>query len=169
MIPSARLAVRRIDLSGLVRLPGQALVVREVIAEIVVLHDIISRVVRRIDVDHLHAPVIAFLQELQHFEVVALDVEILRRVPVLALRLARAQRPHARRLRQAQRRVLAVPGEIVAVARIVDGVAEQIPQLVEIHLSIARDLREEARERLDVVLHEVFRFPVHFRHFVPPP
>ena len=60
--------------------------------EIVGIDEVVAGVVRRVDIDHLDLAEIAFLQELEDFQIIALDVEVFGSVPVLALRHAGAQR-----------------------------------------------------------------------------
>ena len=56
----------------------------------------------------------ALLQELEHLKVVALDVEVLRRVSILAFLGAGAKCIGGGRLRQTQRPPLAVPRKVIA-------------------------------------------------------
>ena len=60
--------------------------------EIVGVDEVVAGVVRWIDIDHLDLAEIALLQELENFQIVALNVEIFGGVPVLSLRHAGAQR-----------------------------------------------------------------------------
>ena len=59
--------------------------------KVILIDKVIARVVRRIDIDHLHLVEIGLLQALQHIEVVTLDVEVLRVVEVHALLTAGTQ------------------------------------------------------------------------------
>ena len=58
----------------------------------VAVDEVVPRVVRGIDVDHLDVTRIRGMQELQHFEIVALDVKVFRRVEVDRLLAARTER-----------------------------------------------------------------------------
>ena len=51
-------------------------IVRRTLGKIVLIDKIIAGVVRRINVDHLDLAQIGFLQELQHFQIISLDVEV---------------------------------------------------------------------------------------------
>ncbi len=51
--------------------------------KIIGIDEVVARVIRRVDINHLHLAEIAFLQELEHFQIVALDVEVFGTVPVL--------------------------------------------------------------------------------------
>ena len=63
-------------------------------------HKIVTGVVGRIDIDHLYLPVVSGLQELQHLQIVALDVQILGGIPVYAFLRAGTQRAGRALLRQ---------------------------------------------------------------------
>jgi hypothetical protein len=45
-------------------------------------HKVLAGVVRRVDVDHLHLAEVALLEDLERFEVVAFDEEVLRGVKI---------------------------------------------------------------------------------------
>ena len=62
------------------------------IKEIIMIHKIIARVIWRVNVYHLDLAHVGVLKQLQDFEVVALDIEVLCRVPIHALLGTRAQR-----------------------------------------------------------------------------
>ena len=98
---------------------------------------------------------IAFLQELQDFKVVALDIEVLGRIPVLALLLARTQSAGRGRLRKAERLALAVPAEAVALFLIVHIVAQQLAQDVEIDLPLLKCFGKKLLHRRQIFLHDI--------------
>ena len=81
--------------------------------EIVGVDEVVAGVVRRINIDHLDLTEIAFLQELEDFQIIALDVEVFGIVPVLALRHARAKRLPDRLVGFHDSRLLADPCELV--------------------------------------------------------
>ena len=141
-------------LSLIVDLPCNTLIVRNIIAKIVLVDEIFSRVVGRIDIYHFHLAMIALLQEFQDFEVVALDIEVLGRIPILALLLARAQRAGRGRLREAERLALAVPAEAVAFFLIVHIVAQQLTQDVEIDLAFLEGFGEKLLHRRQIFFHD---------------
>ena len=59
------------------------------VAELVLINKIVARVVWRVDIDHLDLAVVATLQEFQHLEVVAFNVDVIRvEGPVLAITAA---------------------------------------------------------------------------------
>ena len=60
--------------------------------ELVPIDKVVTCVVRRIDVDHLHLAQVALLQEFEDFQIVTFNIEVLRGVPVPAILFRRAQR-----------------------------------------------------------------------------
>ena len=60
--------------------------------KIIGIDKIVAGVVRRVNIDHFDLAEIALLQELEDFQIIALDVEVFGGVPVLALRHTGAQR-----------------------------------------------------------------------------
>ena len=58
--------------------------------EIVSIYEIISCIIRGINIDHLDLAEVTFLQDFQDFQIIALDIEILRGVPVATVRFYRA-------------------------------------------------------------------------------
>ena len=59
--------------------------------EIVCIDKIVARIIRRVNVNHFDFAQIALLQQLEYFQIVALNVEILGIIPVLAFFRAGAQ------------------------------------------------------------------------------
>ena len=151
MKPARRQRVLRQSSSNRIELACQFEEIADVVAEVVLVDPVCARVVRRIDVDELHLPRVALLQELQHFEVVALDHQVLRRVPVDALLGAWAQRAGAGGERELARGALAVPVEPVLLFVLVDGAAEQLPQHVEVDLPFDERLGEERAQAAEVL------------------
>ena len=78
--------------AGFVLLGGLEEVVLHAVGEVVVVDEVVARVVGRVDVDHLDLAEVGLLQELEDFEVVALDVEVFRLLEIHALGFAGAQR-----------------------------------------------------------------------------
>lgn len=66
---------------------------------IIQVHKIIARVIWRVNIYHLDLAYIGILEQFQHFEIIALDIEILRGVPIYRLFLARTQSLTNRRSR----------------------------------------------------------------------
>ncbi len=55
-----------------------------VLGEVILIHKVVTRVVRRINVNHLDFTEIGFLQQLQHFKVVTLNIEVFGSVKIHA-------------------------------------------------------------------------------------
>lgn len=94
-------------------IPALRRILRRRPREIITVHEIMPRVIRRIDVNHLHPPRIRLTQQLQRIQVVALAVHVPRRTPVHRTARARAQHLVHRRARQQLRRTLARPRELI--------------------------------------------------------
>ena len=58
-------------------------------SKIIMIHEVIPRIIRRVDINHFHLTEIRLLEQFQHFKVVALNVEILRVIPIHAILLDR--------------------------------------------------------------------------------
>ena len=59
--------------------------------EVIMIHEIITCIVRWVDIYHLYLTHIRVLEQFQHFEVIALDIEVLCGVPVDAFLRTGAQ------------------------------------------------------------------------------
>jgi len=86
--------------------------------EIVGIDEVVAGVVRRVDIDHLDLAEIALLQELENFQIVALDVEVFGGVPILALCHTGAQRLTDRLVGFHDCSLLAHPCELVCLVAI---------------------------------------------------
>ena len=126
-----------------VGLPGQLEVVRYTITEVVAVYEVVARIVRRIDVDHLDLPVILVEQHLQNLQVVPFDQEILCGIPVDRLCRARPKLSHRRDLGDAASTALAVPREAIALALIIiRRLAQQLAQNIEIDPALGESVWE---------------------------
>ena len=104
--------------------------------KIIMIHKVITRVIRRVDINHLHLAEIRFLQQFQHFEVVALNIEVLRSVPIHAILLDRTERLVDRAQHFGTSRLLAHPVELVGFGSIFHGIiAQQLAQDVKVNNS----------------------------------
>ena len=59
--------------------------------EVIVIHEIITRVIWRVDINHLHFAQIVLAKKFQHLQVVAFNIEVLRIVKVYTLLTTRTQ------------------------------------------------------------------------------
>ena len=108
--------------------------------EIVIVDKIIARIIGRINVDHLDLAQIGFLQELQHFQIVALDVEVLAvkatGCTVLANTIShhRTQRCRDGCVCRQHRLFLVRPCELIALLpALYNGVGKLLPQNVKVN------------------------------------
>ena len=100
-------------------------------SEIILVNKVVTRVVRRIDVDHLDLAEVGLLEELEGIQVIALDKQILRGIKIHALFPAGAQGFGDGRVGGQQRLPFPWPVEVVALLRAFDDMprkflAEQI-------------------------------------------
>ena len=110
------------------------------LGKIVLIDKVITRIVRRVNVDHLDFAQIGFLQELQHFQIIALDVEVL---AVKATGCAvltntvghhRTQRCRDGRICRQHRLFLVRPCELIALLpALYNGVGKLLPQNVKVN------------------------------------
>ena len=131
-------------------LAGLFTVVLNRVTERVLVHEIIARVVRRIDVDHVDLTVVRALQQLEYLEVVAFNVQVLGGVPVHAFLFEWAQRGCGWSLRLPDGLMLSGPSKRIAFLAGVDVFAEQFAKLIEVDIagSLSDGFREEFPEPL---------------------
>ena len=120
--------------------------------EIVVVDEVMARVVGRVDIDELHLAGVGFLQDLERIKVVALDVEVLSRVPILGLAWLGDHRLADRAARLGLSLALAWPSELVSFALAFGHVTQKIAERLEVNgalelaidiLYFGHDLREQ--------------------------
>src|SRR5271157_4742378 len=88
-------------------------VILNVVLKVVGIDEVTAGVIGRIDVDQLDLAGIALLQELEHFEIITLDHEVLGGIPIDALLRARAKRAGGGGQRDLAGVALAVPVEAI--------------------------------------------------------
>jgi len=105
-----------------------------ILGKVIVVHEIAPRVIRRIDVDHLHLAQIRLLQQFQRIQVVTLDEQVLRRIEVHTFLATRTQGLGNRRIGSQQRLTLARPVEVIPLLRpLHDAVRQLLPKLIEVN------------------------------------
>ena len=77
------------------------------------IYKIITCIIRRVNIYHLHLAHIGVLEQFEYFEVIALNIEILGILPIYALLWASAQSLANRLGSLLQSRTFANPGEVV--------------------------------------------------------
>ena len=115
-------------------------IVRRTLGKIVLIDKIIAGVVRRINVDHLDLAQICFLQELQQFQIIALDIKVLTvkaagcAIFAKAVCHNRAQRCRNGRIGRQHRLFLVRPCKLVALfPTLHNGIGKLLPQNVKIN------------------------------------
>ncbi len=105
--------------------------------EVIMIHKIIARVIWRVNINHLDLAHIGVLKQLQHFEVVALYVEVLGLVPIHAFFGTRAQRLVDGGSGFLQCRSFAHPGKVIDFGIVFHGVvSKQQTEFVEVHYAM---------------------------------
>lgn len=131
-------------LTAFTGLAGEFEVVCNIILEVVGIDEVVAGVIGRVDVDKLYLPGVRFLKELEDFEVVALDHDILRGVPVHAVCLAGAQGARGGGEGELPGAALAMPVQSVLLLGIGDSlVANKLFEHIHIHGHTVRALGDE--------------------------
>ena len=120
---------------------------------------VFAGVIRRIDINEAHLASIGFLHYLQSIKVVALDVEVLRGVPIFGLARLGNHRFVDRAARLGLGLALTRPSELITFALSLSHITQKIAQRVEVHgtckltvgvLYLGHHLREQLGNLLDV-------------------
>ena len=121
-------------------LAAVAHVILSALCKIILVDKVIARIVWRINVDHLDLAQIGFLQELQHFQIIALDVEVLAVKATGSAILANAIRHNGTqgcrdgRIGRQHRLFLVRPCKLVTLfPTLHDGVGKLLPQNVKVN------------------------------------
>ena len=146
------------------------LVILHRLLKIVPVDEIIARVVGRIDIDHLHLAEIALLQEFQHFQIVTLNIEVLRAVPVDALFLAGAQSFADGFVCLHDGNLFAHPSKLIGNHIIRQHLTQQVKvngllRLAGLIFSFGYAIREQRPNFLYIPCGHINRFHAHFIHF----
>ena len=101
--------------------------------EIVVIHKIVTCIVGRVNVNHLHAAEICFAKYFEHVEIVALNIEIFSCIEVNRFFATRAQRKFYALVGKTRGSSLVGPGELVALLALGKHLVRQFStELVEV-------------------------------------
>ena len=121
--------------------------------KVIVVNKVVTRVIRRININHLDFAKISLTDNFQYIKVVTLNVEILRVVEVHTFFTAGSERLCRWRVRQVCVRFLIRPRELVALLALVNHVGGQlIAQLLEVYL---KDSLLAPPPLINVCLHSV--------------
>ena len=115
-------------------LPGAAAVHMVAFSEFVLVDEVVTGVVRRIDIDHFHFAGVIRLQQFQRFQIVAFDKEVVRVLEIHAFRRTGAQAVRGRRVGGKDGGTFARPVQAVTFLRAFGQRPRQfLTQQVEIH------------------------------------
>ena len=87
--------------------------------KIIIINKILTCIIRRIDINHLHLAQVCFLQQLQHVQIIAFNIKVFRIVKVHAFFSARAQGFVNRRIGSQNGFALIRPSKLVAFLQII--------------------------------------------------
>ena len=123
-----------------IKCPTSCLVFVTILCKVIVIHEVITRVIRWVNVDHLDSTQIIFTQDFEDFEVVALDIKVFRietsgtPIPTYTFFGARAQGHGAWRISQTSRSLFVRPRELVSFFAFAhDFVGQFCPQLIKVY------------------------------------
>lgn len=103
------------------------------LSEIVIIDEIVTRIIGRVNVNHLHAAEIRFAKDFEHVEIVALNIEIFSCIEVNRFFATRAQRKFYRLVGKTRGSSFVGPGELVALLALGKHLVRQFrTELVEV-------------------------------------
>ncbi len=114
MKPPVTVEIGHKSIALIVILPTVGKVFSRTFSEIILIYKIVAGVIRRVNIDHFDLAKIGFLQEFEHVEVIALDIQVFGGVKIHAFFPARAQRGGNRRVRQQYGLLLIRPRKLIA-------------------------------------------------------
>ena len=154
-----------------VKLPAVRKVFVCTLRKIVLIDEIVSRVVRRVYVNHLDFAEIGLLQQLQHVKVITLDVQVFCVVEIDALLPAGAKGRSNRRIRQQDRLLLVRPSELIPfLVPVNDHSGQFLPQHIKVDgphdlavliLRLGQTVRKQLADFLNILVHLIWA--VHFK------
>ena len=102
--------------------------------KVIMIYKVIASVIWRVDIYHLNLTHIRALKKFQHFEVVALDIQVLRRVPIFRILNHRSKGLVGRSCCLCLSGILAYPAKLVGLAAVIYCiVAQELAQCVKIN------------------------------------
>ena len=172
-------------ISLFIKLTAIAKIFISILRKVILINEVIARVIRRIDIDHLHFAEIGFLQQLQFIQIIALDVNIFRvdaaRRAISAHRLftVKTQRLCNRLIRQHNRLFLVRPGELIAFLRTLyhrgrDFLTQHIRINGTHHIAIfvlgfCHCIRKQCSELCEILVRQIRRMHFKMFHVLNPP
>lgn len=143
--------------------------------KIIPVNKILPSIIRRININHLDLAEIALLQDFQDFQIIALDIEVLRGIPVAAVCFYRAQRFGDRPRRFGHSRLFTNPCKFIALVAVHYIPAQKLLQNLKIDPAFdfpilaphLRDCRgEQSRNFVYVFRYHVRCFKFHVIHVI---
>ena len=101
--------------------------------EVILIYKIITRIVRRVDINHLHLAHIGVLEQFEHFQIITLNIEVLGILPVYTLLRVRAQGLADGLGCLLKGSTFAHPSEVVTLITLSDIITQQQAQFLEIN------------------------------------
>ena len=134
IIQRIALATAHESVSLLIHVASSLVIFTLALLEVIVIHEVVARVVRRVDVNHLHLAEVRLLEEFEGFEVVALDIDVLGVVPIHTILWHRAQGLGDRLRRLTSSLLLTHPVKLVSFGCILHGIiAKQLAEHTEVN------------------------------------
>src|SRR5437588_9488115 len=150
MITTACLRITCEQIAFSIDLPSQLKIRLERVGIIIRIDEVLASIVRRVDINQLHPPEIWLEQKLENFQIVAFDEYVAGLIEIDGLVSRRNEGPAAWRLQQADRIILACPGEVKTAGSRLRRRAQRRAQPVEINLALNEDLRKEPPQARDL-------------------
>ena len=134
-------------------------IIRSGLGKIILVDKVVASVVGRVDIDHLDLAQISLLQQLQDFQIVALDIKIFAvkaaggAVSAHAVRHDRAQRGRNGRVGRQHRLLLVRPGKLIPfLPALHDAVGKLLPQHIKVngplHLAVPHHFGNSTRKQV---------------------
>ncbi len=106
-------------------------------SKIIMIDKVVTRIIGRVDIDHLHLAHIRTLQQFQHFEVVTLDIQVLGSVPIHGVLHHRTECLVDGSSCFCLGGILAYPAKFVGLTAFVHRIiAQQLAQGIEVHYTL---------------------------------
>ena len=160
MKPPAGLCISAIFIALSVYLTCNFPIVLYIVPKVILIDKIIAGIIGRVNINHFYLAIIGFLQKLQNFKIISLNVEIFRIIPILAFFPAGPQGSHRWGLGQSQRFPLAIPFEAILFLGIIHKISQKLTQYIKIYFPLLKSLRKKLLHSLDIFCCYIHRFTI---------
>ena len=147
-----------------------------ILIKVVVIHKVITCIVRRININHLHLTQIVFTKQFQHLQVITLYIEVLRVVEIYALFTTRAKGICCWCISQSDSIALVGPSKLITILRAFHDILRQfLAELVKIYshlrapflvLHFRQAVGKQFPNSLDILIHHIRGLHIHFNHIL---